>query len=282
LREAVEVTLKQNETIKRYKAKVEEKNSERDAAFGNYLPKVTLLGGYTYMGDNIKINMSHVKNSMDDIIAKYGAQISNAILPIPLPPQDVYNVIYNSAQKLPAYNLVIDKQHFPTANLSIIQPLFTGGKISAGSNFAEAEYQEASIEVKKITNETIQEIITVYLGVVLLEQVVETRKDVVEGIKKHKSMAEKLLLEGVISKYHVLRANVALADAESDLEDDMNNLSLAQLALASTMGYQQDTTFVLSDKLKFGNANVDLASGVDSAYSNQPILKLIEQKKSDG
>jgi outer membrane protein TolC len=59
----------------------------------------------------------------------------------------------------------------------------------------------------------------------------------------------------------------------------MNNLSLAQLALASTMGYQQDTTFVLSDKLKFGNANVDLASGVDSAYSNQPILKLIEQKK---
>ena len=279
LREAVNITLKQNETIKRYKAKVEEKDSERDAAFGNYLPKVTLLGGYTYMGDNIEINMSHVKNSMDDIVAKYGVQIGNAILPVPLPPKDLYNAIYKNAQKLPAYNLIIDKQHFPTANLSVIQPLFTGGKITAGSNFAEAEYQEASIEVTKITNETIQEIVNIYLGVVLLEQVVETRKDVVNGIEKHKVMAEKLVLEGVISKYNVLRAKVALADAESELEDDKNNLSLAQLALASTMGFQYDTTFVLTDKLLFENNNIELASSVDSAYSNQPILKLIEQKK---
>jgi outer membrane protein TolC len=279
LREAVNITLRQNETIRRYKAKVEEKDSERDAAFGNYLPKVTLLAGYTYMGDNIEINMSHVKNSMDDIVAKYGVQISNAILPVPLPPDDLYNAIYNSAQKLPAYNLIIDQQQFPTANLAIVQPLFTGGKISAGSNFAEAEYQEASIEVIKITNETIQEVANIYLGVVLLEQVVETRKDVVEGIKKHKTMAEKLVLEGIISKYHVLRAKVALADAEYELEDDKNNLSLAQLALASTLGFQNDTTFILSDKLIYENENIELNSGVDSAYSNQPILKLIEQKK---
>jgi outer membrane protein TolC len=216
---------------------------------------------------------------MDDIVAKYGVQISNAILPVPLPPDDVYNAIYNSAQKLPAHNLIVDKQHFPTANLSVIQPLFTGGKITAGSNFAEAEYQEASIEVTKITNETIQEIVNIYLGVVLLEQVVETRKDVVNGIEKHKVMAEKLVLEGVISKYNVLRAKVALADAESELEDDKNNLSLAQLALASTMGFNYDTTFVLTDKLLFENTNIELASSVDSAYSNQPILKLIEQKK---
>ena len=279
LREAVNITLKQNETIKRYKAKVNEKDSERDAAFGNFLPKVTLLGGYTYMGDNIEINMSHIKNSMDDIVAKYGTQISNAILPVPLPPDDLYNAIYNSAQKLPAYNVIIDQQQFPTANLSIVQPLFTGGKISAGSDFAEAEYQEASIEVTKITNETIQEIVNIYLGVVLLEQVVETRKDVVRGIEKHKAMAEKLVLEGIISKYHILRAKVALAEAESELEDDKNNLSLAQLALASTMGFQQDTTFILTDKLLFEKTNIELASSVDSAYSNQPILKLIEQKK---
>ncbi len=279
LREAVNITLKQNETIKRYKAKVNEKDSERDAAFGNYLPKVTLLGGYTYMSDNIEINMSQVKNSMDDIAAKYGVQIANSILPIPLPPDGLYNAIYGNMQKLPSYNLIIDKQHFPTANLSVVQPLFTGGKITAGSNFAEAEYQEASIEVTKMTNEIIQEIVNIYLGVVLLEQVVETRKDVVSGIKKHKVMAEKLVLEGIISKYHVLRAKVALANAESELEDDKNNLSLAQLALASTMGLQSDTTFVLTDKLLFQDLNIELESSVDSAYSNQPILKLIEQKK---
>jgi outer membrane protein TolC len=279
LRDAVNTTLMRNETIKRYKAKVKEKDSERDAAFGNYLPTVTLLGGYTYMSDNIEINTSHVKNSLDDIVAKYGVQLGNALLPVPLPPDALYEAIYSSAQKLPAYNLIIDKQQFPTANLTVVQPLFTGGKISAGSNFAEAEYREASIEVAKITNETIQEIVNTYLGVLLLEQVVETRKNVVEGIKKHKTVAERLVLEGVIAKYHLLRAKVALANAESELEDDINNLSLAKLALNSTMGFQNDTTFILTDKLLFNDLNVELSSSIDSAYSKQPILKLIEQKK---
>jgi outer membrane protein TolC len=279
LRDAVSVALKRNETIKRYEAKVKEKDAERDAAFGNYLPKVTITGGYTYMGDNIQINSSHLKNSLDDIAARYGVQITNNILPVPLPPDALYEKLYGSMQKLPAYNLIIDKQHFPTANISVIQPLFTGGKINAGSNFAEAEYQEANIEVKKATNETIQQIINMYLGVVLLKQVVQTRKDVIEGIKKHKKTAEQLVAEGVVAKYQLLRAKVALSGAESELEDDVNNLSLAKLALNSTMGFRNDTTFVLSDKLNFTDVQLDIEHGIDSAYTNQPLLKLIEQKK---
>jgi outer membrane protein TolC len=92
-------------------------------------------------------------------------------------------------------------------------------------------------------------------------------------------MAQKLFAEGIISKYHVLRADVAVADAEASLEDDKNNLELAYLALKSTMGVSQDTTLVLTDSLKYYDFDLNKEASVDSAYSNQPLLQLIDQKK---
>ncbi len=279
LADAVKISLTQNNTLKRFKEKIKEKEAENEAAFGNYLPKVTLIGSYTYMGDNIKINTAHVKKSLDEIIARYGVEIGNNILPVPLPPDDFYNAIFSDLQQLPAYNLEIDKRHYPSANLAIIQPLFTGGKITAGKTFAESEYREAKIEAQKVRNETIKQIIDLYLGVLLLEQVVETRKEVADGIAKHKATAEKLVLEGVIEKYQLLRAKVALANAETELENDINKLQLAKLALYSAMGLKQDTTLTLSDKLKFTQAEINLYEAIDSAYSNQPVIKLLEEKK---
>ena len=280
LNQAVQIALKHNESIKRYQSKVEEKSSQKKAAVGNYLPKITLAGGYTYLGDDVKINTDQVKGSLDDILSKYGVIMADNILDLsPDEQQALYSKFVNSLGKFPAYDLVIDKQNVPTANIVLIQPLFTGGKIMAGSNFAEAEYQEASIELTKTTNEIVQSMVDIYLGIAMLEQVVQTRQDVVNGIKKHKAMAQKLFAEGIISKYHVLRADVAVADAEASLEDDKNNLELAYLALKSTMGVSQDTTLVLTDSLKYYNFDLNKEASVDSAYANQPLLQLIDQKK---
>lgn len=280
LNQAVQIALKQNESIKRYKSKVEEKSSLKSAAFGNYLPTITVAGGYTYLGDDVKINTEQAKSSLDDILANYGVIMADNILGLtPEEKADLYNKFVGSLGKFPAYDLVLDKQNVPTANIVLIQPLFTGGKITAGSNFAEAEFNEASIELTKTTNEIIQSMVDIYLGIAMLEQVVLTRQDVVSGIKKHKAMAQKLFAEGIISKYHVLRADVAVAEAETSLEDDENNLELAYLALKSTMGVSQDTVFVLTDSLKYYNYDLNRNAAVDSAYTNQPLLQLIDQKK---
>jgi len=49
--EALELSYNNNEKIKRYSERVQQKVYEDKAAKGNFLPSINLLGGYTYLSE---------------------------------------------------------------------------------------------------------------------------------------------------------------------------------------------------------------------------------------
>ncbi len=282
LSNAVDTALTRNDKIKRYKAKVWEMGARKEASFGNYLPKLSLYAGYTYFSENMRFNTSTIKNSLDDILSRYGVQIANGVYPLP-PEVDgkIYTALFNVFQQFPAYDLVIDQQQYPTAQLTLTQPLFTGGKIIAASDFSDTRYKSATYKLEMAKNEIIKETVTEYLGIALLKRVVAVREQVVAGINKHKRAAIKLYAEGIIPKYYLLRAEVALSSAELELEEDRNKLELAELALKSTLGLPEDTTLVILDSLKFVDFNLPLDSALRKAEAGQPILKIVDQLKEE-
>ncbi|NPD46661.1 MULTISPECIES: TolC family protein [unclassified Lentimicrobium] len=282
LTDAIAYGIQHNEEILRQKEVVFQKQYEHAAMKGNFLPKITAAGGYTYLSENMQINMEQVKGSLDDVLSKYGVAVANEIIPIETSPefqQGLYNSINSSLSKLPAYNIEIDNQHMPTANIVATQPIFMGGKIIAGTKFAKAESNEASYELIKVSNEVTQTIIKRYLAVVLLQDVVETRANVLEGMKEHRNEAEKAIEIGVVPPHVLLRADVAVADAKRKMKDDENNLQLALLALKSEMGMKEDTVLVISDKMKYHMNAIALDSSLQDAYEAQPIFGILEQKR---
>lgn len=280
LRSAVDSALINNQKIKQYQHVVSQKEMLNKAATGNFLPSVDLMGGFTYLSKNPEVNMDQVKGSIDDMFGHYGAGIAEHLELSPEVQQEVYQTIVDAAGKVPAYNISIDQQQYPSLNITALQPIFLGGKIIAGKRFAQAEQDYASQDLIQVTNEIIRETIERYYGVVLLKQVVITRKDVLSGMKKHEKQAQRAIEIGVIPAHELLRAKVAVANAERDLIDDENKLKLAKMALKTSMGLDQKVEIKTTDKFEYKMNSLELNNLENEAHLHQPIFKMIEQKKT--
>lgn len=279
LNSAVDSAMKNNSRVRQYRQAVLEKEMLKKASVGNYFPSIDLLGGYTYFSKNSEINMETVKESVDDVAGKYGAVIAKEMGLSDEAQEVIYNKIVNGLGKLPAYNIVVDQQNYPNLNIVATQPIFMGGKIRAGKRFATAELDYASAELSKTENEITKETIERYFGVVLLQQVVKVRQNVVEGMKHHERDAERAIEIGVIPSHELLRAKVAVANAERDLIDDQNKLELARLGLKYSIGLPKDIDVTVTDSLVFKLVSGELDNLKKTAEAQQPVFKMIDQKR---
>lgn len=276
---AVDSALNNNVRIQQYKQVVIQKQYLSKAASGNFFPSVDLMGGYTYFSKNPEINMGQVKGSIDDLFGKYGVVIAQELDLSQESQQVIYDKIVGGLGKLPAYNIVVDQQNYPNLNITALQPIFLGGKVIAGKRFAEAEHEYASQDLRQVTNEVIKETIERYFGVVLLKEVIATRKQVVAGMLKHEKQAKRAIEVGLIPSHELLRAQVAVANAQRDLSDDENKLDLAKMALKTSLGLNQDIVVVATDSLKFRITAINLNDLQLQARNKQPIFGMIAQQK---
>jgi len=279
LEDAVDSAMHNNYRVKRYKEIVIQKEYLDKASVGNFFPSIDVLGGYTYFSQNAEINMGQVKGSIDDMFGKYGVVIAQELGLSDESQQEIYDKITGGLGKLPAYNIEIDQQHYPNLNITAMQPLFLGGKIIAGKRFAAAEMEYAQHDLRKVRNEVIRETIQRYFGVILLEHVVSVRRDVVAGMKRHERQAERAIEIGVIPTHELLRAKVAVANAERDQMDDENKLELALLALKTSLGLEDSYAIEATDSMSFKMVTFQIDNLKQEAYSSQPVFKMIEQKK---
>ena len=279
LRAAVDSALNNNIKIQQYKQVVLQKQYLTKAAAGNFFPSIDLLGGYTYFSKNPEVNMGQVKNSVDDMFGKYGVVIAQELDLSQEDQQIIYDKITGGLGKLPAYNIVIDQQNYPSLNFTALQPIFTGGKIIAGKRFADAELEFANEDLRQVNNEVIKETIQRYFGVVLLKEVIITRKQVVAGMFMHEKQVRKAIDIGVIPSHDLLRVQVAVAESQRALSDDENKLELAKMALKTSLGLDQSYNVVATDSLKFKITAINLADLQLQARDKQPIFGMIEQQK---
>jgi outer membrane protein TolC len=180
---------------------------------------------------------------------------------------------------IPSFDEIFKDQDYKTATIVGVQPIFMGGKLLAAKKFASDELDASEVELRKTRDDVIQETVNNYLTVVFLLDVVKTRENVLSGMKRHEAMAEKLLQQGLIANYNMLRAKVAVAEAERNLFDDNNKLELSKTALKSMLGIQEDADIQIRDSLVYSDNLGGFNSYLDKAMDQQPVLKLISLKK---
>ncbi len=276
---ALDSALLNNAHIRQYREKVEQKKYLKKAAVGNFFPSINVNGGYTWFSQNAEVNMSMFKGGIDNMLIGYSALIGKGLQLSPDAQKLLVGTVSN-IKKLPPVNFPIDAQNFPNLNFTLFQPIFTGGKIIAGKKYAQAQLSFSSEDLRKTQNEIVKETIDRYYAVVLLKAVVKVRRDVVTGMKQHEKDAEKAIKAGLIPPYTRLRAEVAVANAERDLTDDQNNLQLVILALKNSMGLPENTQIAVTDTLHFQACPMNLVMLQTEAKSNQPIFKMIDEKKN--
>ena len=180
---------------------------------------------------------------------------------------------------IPEFVETLKKQDYNTATFVGIQPLFLGGKLLAAKKYSKSEERTAQFELDQIKNQVVASVVKSYLQNLLLTEVVKTRKNVLNGMKNHRKNANKLFEQGIIPKYHLLRAEVAVADAEKNLKKDQNNLELAKLSFCSLVDLDDHTMLSFADTLKYKEISDSLEQYLNKAKIEQPIYKILEQKK---
>lgn len=287
LKQAINIAISNNDKIKQYSEKVEQKNKALAESKGNFLPTINLTGGFNHMDDNLIIDLEPVRQAMIKIQSGNQVEFANVYNILQggsgLTPQQrasLYSNYSNTLSKqIPLFVETVKKQDYWSTTLTGTQPLFLGGKIISANHITENEKEIAKAELEKIKNEITSEVILNYLNVVFLQNVIQVRQNVLSGMVQHRNDAKKIYDEGLIAKNQFLRSEVALADAERNLSDDLNRLSLAFIALRNSMGRNGKEDIDINDELVFKIYSDSLNTIKSAAYSSQPIFRIIELKK---
>jgi outer membrane protein TolC len=281
MEQAVATALERNQKIMQFRERIEQKKFSEMESWGNFLPQISITGSYTHLNKNLEIDLGPIRDAM--IQLQTGNQVTFATLQNPALTAQQKAAIAAQAKAgleaaLPPFTSEFKKQDYKTATFVGIQPLFLGGKLWAAKNAAKDELISSEIELKKTKDEIIQETVNNYLSVVLVSDIIKTRGDVLADIKRHRERAEKLLKEGLIANYNLLRAKVAESEAERALFDDQNKLTVAYLALKNSMGLTTEEIEV-NDSLTYKPLPDSLSIYFEKAMSNNSILKIINIKK---
>lgn len=289
LQNAVDTALQNNNSIKQYKEKIRQKVYDEKNSWGNIAPSISLAAGFTYLNDPLTINLDPLRDAMLSLQSidqvsfaniqsqlKGGPAIDNTASPLY---QSVYKTAYAKLDNaLPHFIDTLKNQEYPSLSISIVQPLFTGGKISAGIRAAHAEKSATTFEMQRIQNDVIGEVIHYYLVTAMVNDVVTVREDVLSAMEKHRIHAEKLMEQGVIARYHYLRAEVAVSVARRNLLHDRNNLEVARMALQKSI----NSSSTLVDSLQPVTYHVfcdTIETLITKALKEQPVFEIVHRKQ---
>jgi len=284
LPEAWSLALSSSPKLKQAASRVEQKENLKSGSLGNFLPSVSVQGSWNRLNDPLVIDLSPIREVILQLQSRNTADLKNlsglAQGQAPLTDAQKALVAGQAYQQLntslPAFRESVKDQTYPSAAITAIQPLFTGGKLLAASRFAGSEVNAAGAEQSKIREDLLLETTRAWYSVLLMQELTQTRKDVLIGMKMHAREAVKAEAEGLISYQQRLRAEVAVAEAEKNLIQDQNQLELARLSLASLTGTQPVTALLPDSLVSFPLP--DTTRLFRRGFTDQPVLRLLEAK----
>jgi len=293
--EAIVITKENNLILKQAQENIVQKEFERKAAKGMYLPKLSVSATYTYMSDDIHIDLSPVRDAISPLYSALGNYGVFSGVPNPDPatadimpflPDDVSTMVVRQ-QLLDGLNTVnttdwdvmIQKKQFGVVNAGFTMPLYTGGKIRIANEAAEIKVEESQIESEQKFHEVTCELIERYYGLVLAKQAQKIREDVMHTMQAHLNDAEKMMNEGIIAKAEYLHAKVYFSDADRELKKVTRQVDIVNDALLNTLAIEQDANVMPASNLFYIKELEPIDFYWDNAEKNSPLLNKIEKKK---
>ena len=244
-----------NSLIKAVEKQEEVHHYKWQATKGLRYPSVRAFGGGLYLSKSLGVDLNGLKNGIGDFIH--------------LPNPDV----------LGNWSKSFNKKDMVFGGFMATWPLYTGGKINAAIKAHEIESKIGEKDLEKTKNKLITELAQRYYSVKLAEEAVAVRRTVLEGMNKHLHDATKLEEHGMIAAVEKMSADVAVSEANRQLDGALKDAKLARLALANTLEVDEVTATLDSDFFSIPQLeNVDFFQG--SAVENYPELqKLVLQKE---
>lgn len=255
----------ESEAIRASQANVDQARHERESKKDMYLPQINLTGSYLYLDDAVELGATEVLDSMPagsaigQMLAALAAE--NGMSP---------------AQFAAGTTSTISEREVKSGNLTMLWPLFTGGRITAAQDIAKASLKEAELEMELKVRDRFEELAKRYFGVVMASQVVTTRREVEASLKVHLDHAELLVQNGQIAEVERLQAEASYDKAKIERIKSEEDLRIAQAALDNLLN-SKDAQPITG--LSIYQQIPTLAESTELALSTFPGLAVYDTKK---
>ncbi|EAS66615.1 TolC family protein [Photobacterium angustum] len=262
-----------NDGLAAGRSSVEQAEHMQDAASDLYLPTVTIGANYTRLDQDVKLSPSDLFGSMP---ASQNAEMQKIL-------SDLINIAPDLAGKVnSAFTSTIADRDVLTSSVRAIWPIFTGGRISAAQDISKGQTEEAKYMLAMMQQAKFEDLSRFYFGVVLAKNVVETRKEVEAGLKRHYEHALKLEQQGQIAKVERLQAEAAYDKAKVDAQKSVRDLEIAQIALTRLL--QQSSTTVPTTNLFINSSLPPMSAFINKTLVSYPGLHILDakRKQADG
>ncbi|WP_455640110.1 TolC family protein [Parabacteroides sp.] len=242
--------------------KVKAANEERKAAFTKYFPQLSAMGGYMWNQKDINLL------DMDALSAKLGSSLG------PLAQLPVFGQLMGGIDEMQH----LDMQNIWVGGVSLVQPVFMGGKIVSYNQITQYARELA----ESMNNLQLQDVIyktdETYWQVISLVNKKKLADAYVDLLRKMDSDVTAMIAEGVATQAEGLSVKVKLNEAEMAQTKVDNGLALSRMLLAQICGLPLDEPMALADE-NIGDFPVradDTAVDVSEAFANRNELKSLE------
>ncbi len=280
------LAIRNNKEILIANAEISAARHERKAAFSNYLPKLSVSGLYLHnqnktslLGDRQKEHLqnigSEIQNSGDEIlqdIAKIFPEFNNIISSL----SDVniatsLNRIGHSISDA----LTLDTRNIYIAAITMTQPIFTGGKITAYNKIAHYAEEIALSEQNLAIQNTIEATEQAYWQIISLAYKERLARSFLQLVKQLRDNVGKMKQEGLATESDLLSVNVKVNEAEIALLQVENGVTLARMLLCQICGLPIDSRPTLADELANDTTPPTTRYDIDVAYAirHRPEIK---------
>ncbi len=236
--DALRLSQAQNLTMKAHEYEMKALRYDKKAQGGLRSPQFNLTGNFTMMDKPVDINLNEYKSTVQDYLGK-------------LPQIPALKPIITQLMSAP-WQMNIQEDQFAVLGVSMIMPIYMGGKINAANRAAKIRIEQGENKYNQELGALCSELSERYFGLSLAQQVLSVREEVVCGMKEHYYDAVALEKNGIIAKGERLYAEMFLERSIAEKQKSSRDVISINAALENTLNAKANyhpitSMFILSD-----------------------------------
>ncbi|MBU1075833.1 MAG: TolC family protein [Spirochaetes bacterium] len=254
---AIDIAIKNSKELRTAKENLKSAKAEMGIARSSFFPSIEGKASYTYLG----VVPSTIMGSM-------------GYEPDPLNPLDPYRHSHSFTES----QIDLARQNNWEGTITLMQPIFTWGKLAGSYKLASLKYDSEEENYKKAKIQLVYNVKDAYYSYLLTKKRIKLLEEMYEQLKETVKSAQVNYRSGIITKYDLMAMEVQLANMEPSLKQAQDGIVLAKENLRNTLGYK-DNGFEVEDEFTYTNIYYNFSSVKDRFLTHNPDLKSMQNQK---
>jgi len=163
------------------------------------------------------------------------------------------------------------------SSATLTWPIDISGNVSRGVRAAKATLSASNENINTVRNDLKRDVRRAYFQVAQAKEQVQVNEIALKDQQERLTNTQQQFDAGVLAKVDVLRQQVQVSQAQSNLLAAQNALELAHESFNNTIGRAVETPFDVQPSTTLPLVNSDNESLVKTAQSNRPELKALHE-----